>query len=58
MEDCTIADTSSKRMDIEKTSENRVKSNDLYWDADSLHVSKKSKFISDGIASDLFLINL
>jgi oxygen-independent coproporphyrinogen-3 oxidase len=43
---------------LEKTSEKRVKSNDLYWDADSLHVSKKSKFISDGIASDLFLINL
>ncbi|MAH82751.1 MAG: coproporphyrinogen III oxidase [Flavobacteriaceae bacterium] len=43
---------------LEKTSEKRVISNDLYWDADSLHVSKKSKFISDGIASDLFLINL
>ena len=43
---------------LEKTSEKRVISNDLYWDADNLHVSKKSKFLTDGIASDLFLINL
>jgi oxygen-independent coproporphyrinogen-3 oxidase len=30
----------------------------LYRDADTLKVSKKAKFLSDGIASNLFLVNL
>ena len=43
---------------LEDNAKKRVLSKDLYWDGDYLHVSKKSKFLSDGIASDLFLINL
>ncbi len=42
---------------LEETAKKRVLSNDLYWDGDHLHVTKKSKFLSDGIASDLFLVN-
>jgi len=30
----------------------------LYIDEDRLLVSKKGKFLSDGLASDLFLLNL
>jgi len=43
---------------LKKNSKDRVVSNDLYWDGDYLHVSKKSKFLTDGIASDLFIIDL
>lgn len=43
---------------LEENSKNLILSNDLYWDGDSLHVTKKSKFLSDGIASDLFIIDL
>lgn len=43
---------------LEENSKKRILSNDLYWDGDHLHVSKKSKFLSDGIASDLFIIDL
>ena len=42
---------------LEENSKKRVLLNDLYWDGDSLHVSKKSKFLSDGIASELFILN-
>jgi len=28
----------------------------LYWDGDQLKVSKESKFLTDGIAADLFLV--
>lgn len=30
----------------------------LYWDGDTIKVSQKAKFLVDGIASDLFLLNL
>ena len=30
----------------------------LYWDGDVIKVTKKAKFLVDGIASDLFLLNL
>ena len=43
---------------LEENSKNRILSNDLYWDRGHLHVTKKSKFLSDGIASDLFIIDL
>jgi len=43
---------------LKENSKNRILSNDLYWDGDHLHVTKKSKFLSDGIASDLFMIDL
>ena len=43
---------------LEKNSKNRILSNDLCWDGDHLHVTKKSKFLSDGIASDLFMVDL
>ena len=42
---------------LEENSKKRVLLNDLYWDGDYLHVSKKSKFLSDGIASELFILN-
>ena len=43
---------------LEENSKSRILSNDLYWDGDYLHITKKSKFLSDGIASDLFMIDL
>ena len=43
---------------LEENAKKRILSNDLYWDGDNLHITKKSKFLSDGIASDLFLVNL
>ena len=42
---------------LEENSKKRVLLNDLYWDGDYLHVSEKSKFLSDGIASELFILN-
>ena len=30
----------------------------LYWDGDVVKVTKKARFLVDGIASDLFLLNL
>ena len=30
----------------------------LYWDGDTVKVTKQAKFLVDGIASDLFLLNL
>ncbi len=43
---------------LEENSKSRILSNDLYWDGDYLHITKKSKFLSDRIASDLFMIDL
>jgi len=30
----------------------------LYWDGDTVKVAQRAKFLVDGIASDLFLLNL
>ncbi len=38
--------------------QNHIKEHLLFLDGDRLYVTKKGKFLSDGIASDLFLVNL
>jgi len=42
---------------LEKQAENYLINQKLYWDGDALKVSKTAKFLTDGIASDLFLLN-
>ena len=42
---------------LEKQAENYLIDQKLYWDGDALKVSKTAKFLTDGIASDLFLLN-
>ena len=41
---------------LEQQVENHLISQRLYWDGDALKVSKGAKFLSDGIASDLFIL--
>ena len=41
---------------LEKQVENHLISHRLFWDGDALKVSKTAKFLTDGIASDLFII--
>ncbi len=41
-----------------KQAQKHIKEHLLYIDGDTLLVTKKGKFLSDGIASDLFLVNL
>ena len=41
-----------------KQSENYLKDHLLYLDDDTLLVTRKGKFLSDGIASELFMLNL
>lgn len=41
---------------LEKQVENHLIDQRLYWDGDALKVSKSAKFLTDGIASDLFLL--
>ena len=41
---------------LEKQVENHLMSQRLFWDGDALKVSKTAKFLTDGIASDLFII--
>lgn len=41
---------------LEKQVENHLIDQRLYWDGDTLKVSKSVKFLTDGIASDLFLL--
>ena len=41
---------------LEKQVENHLMSQRLFWDGDTLKVSKTAKFLTDGIASDLFII--
>ena len=42
---------------LEKQVERNLIDQRLYWDGDALKVSKSAKFLTDGIASDLFLLN-
>jgi len=41
---------------LEKQVESHLFDKRLYWDGDALKVSKNSRFLTDGIASDLFLL--
>lgn len=41
---------------LEKQVESHLIDQRLYWDGDTLKVSKSAKFLTDGIASDLFLL--
>ncbi|MDA8762677.1 radical SAM family heme chaperone HemW [Flavobacteriaceae bacterium] len=41
---------------LEKQVENHLIDQRVYWDGDALKVTKKGKFLTDGIASDLFLL--
>lgn len=43
---------------LEKEAEKHLINQHLFWDGDQLKASSKGKFLVDGIASDLFLINL
>jgi oxygen-independent coproporphyrinogen-3 oxidase len=54
-----INETFGKRYSnyLEKQVENHLIDQRLYWDGDTLKVSKSAKFLTDGIASDLFLLN-
>ena len=35
-----------------------LRNNNLFWDGDVLLVSRKAKFLTDGIVSDLFILHL
>ena len=41
---------------LEKQVENHLIDQRVYWDGDALKVTKKAKFLTDGIVSDLFLL--
>ena len=41
---------------LEKQVESHLINQRVYWDGDALKVTKKAKFLTDGIASDLFLL--
>ena len=43
---------------FEKQVDKHLASYHLYWDGDTVKVTKQAKFLVDGIASDLFLLNL
>ena len=43
---------------FEEQVEKHIRHQHLYWDGDVVRVTKKAKFLIDGIASDLFLLNL
>jgi len=42
---------------LEKEDNNNIAAQMLYWDGDVLKVSRKAKFLVDGLASDLFILN-
>mgnify|MGYP007000151872 len=41
---------------IKEKSKKHIKSSNLFWDGEILRISNKAKFLTDGIASDLFII--
>lgn len=43
---------------LETQVEKHLMNHHLYWDGDTIKVTQKAKFLVDGIASDLFLLNL
>ncbi|MET1258085.1 radical SAM family heme chaperone HemW [Flagellimonas sp. DF-77] len=42
---------------LEVTAKRHIAEGLLFWDGDVLHVTKKGKFLADGLASDLFKLN-
>ena len=43
-------------MYLEDQVKRHFKYRNLFWDGDFLKVTKKAKFLTDGIAADLFLV--
>ena len=41
---------------LEEHAKKHLITNELYWDGDLLKITKKAKFLSDGIASNLFML--
>ena len=41
---------------LEKQARKHFLTNNFYWDGDSLKIKKQSRFLTDGIASDFFLL--
>ena len=41
---------------LEEQADRHLNQRNLFWDGDYLKVAKKAKFITDGIAADLFII--
>ena len=47
---------SNYRLYLEKQAKNHLLDRRLFWDGDVLKVSRQARFLSDGIASDLFML--
>ena len=43
---------------LEQQAESHLKRQNLFWDGDTLRIPQKARFLSDGIAADLFLVEL
>lgn len=43
---------------LEEQCTNHILQNNLFWDGDTLMVTKQARFLTDGIAADLFLVAL
>ena len=43
---------------LEQQAESHLKHQNLFWDGDTLRIPQKARFLSDGIAADLFLVEL
>ena len=43
---------------LEKQALKHLRNNNLFWDGDVLLVSRKAKFLTDGIVADLFILQL
>ena len=43
---------------LETQVQQHLTQNNLFWDGDTLLVSRQARFLTDGIAADLFLVNL
>jgi oxygen-independent coproporphyrinogen-3 oxidase len=43
---------------LEKQAEQQIQAHRLFWDGDILRIPVKARFLSDGIAAELFLVNL
>ena len=41
---------------LEEQAERHFDSRNFYWDGDFMKISKKAKFLTDGIAADLFMV--
>jgi len=43
---------------LEEQAEKQIAANYLYWDGDILRIPVKARFLSDGIAAELFMLHL